>query len=181
MSIIESSEWKFVDTPPQQQYNLTQTRYRYSLVFPLYLKCLALCDAFFSTSTSTPLLRLSITSRISCVLKTNSPFNAIRFPLLRSLHYHGSSRYSVFSFRRSNYVFLRALLSRRELVLPSFVFQFECHKHHKNYSSYTRNVSGSAIASNNTRMEGSDYYLIYQSMGSLCADIVRLPSGCINP
>ena len=60
-------------------------------------------------------LALSITSRISCVLKTNLPLIATRFPFLRSLRCRNSSRYSVFSSRKSTfsvYVFLKAALAR---------------------------------------------------------------------
>jgi len=42
----------------------------------------------------------STTSRISCVLKTNFPLIATRFPFLRSLRTRDSSLYSAFSFRR---------------------------------------------------------------------------------
>jgi hypothetical protein len=50
----------------------------------------------FDTSASA----FSTTSRISCVLKTNFPLIATRFPFLRSLCTCNSSLYSAFSFRK---------------------------------------------------------------------------------
>jgi hypothetical protein len=62
----------------------------------------------FDASAST----LSTSSSISCVLKTNFPLIATRFPFLRSLRTRNSSLYSAFSFRKR--AFLDVVLSRAD-------------------------------------------------------------------
>ena len=57
----------------------------------------------------------STSSSISCVLKTNFPLIATRFPFLRSLRTRNSSLYSAFSFRKrafSDVVLLKAAPDR---------------------------------------------------------------------
>jgi hypothetical protein len=54
----------------------------------------------------------STSLRISCVLKTNFPLIAMRFPFLRSLRTRNSSLYSAFSFRKR--AFSKVVLSRAD-------------------------------------------------------------------
>jgi hypothetical protein len=55
---------------------------------------------FFVFLLDTSASAFSTTSRISCVLKTNFPLIAMRFPFLRSLRTCNSSLYLAFSFRK---------------------------------------------------------------------------------
>jgi hypothetical protein len=94
----------------------------FDLLLATIIQSLSLSDVFssISSSSSSPIsgvvalaVRLffaflfdasasafSTTSSISCVLKTNFPLIATRFPFLRSLRTLNSSLYSAFSFRR---------------------------------------------------------------------------------
>jgi hypothetical protein len=67
---------------------------------------------FFAFPFDTSASDFSMSSRISCVLKTNFPLIATRFPFLRSLCTRNSSLYSAFSFRKRT--FSEVVLSRAD-------------------------------------------------------------------